>query len=399
LINFKKFFIFFAFFPELSIWVLPHDTQLMFPIIGLLGFVLISIKGKIKFDRLSLILLGFSILSIILVDYSVFNLSNLSFILMPAILFTNYVFLKDTIILISLRYIHTIVFIYLLGSLIQSAFPTFYYNLVHSIMYEVRWEISGEGGRGNNSFCIEPSHMAIIGVVLYFITKIIYKKYIADISNISNVYYISIVSSLVIIELLTKSVYSVLFFIFLFFDLIKFINKKSMIFLPLVLILVYFIFIIITNEDTRIGSFLIAALSNPIIFLSDPSIAFRLNSWFYSFYCLYDYPFGTLHFSYVNDLINSYFSSSVVNVIFPSETHSFLSSSMDNQMNGISSYFSRMGIFFWIIFLFINSYIFRKNTHVGIIFFFYLLNVTLVSAPIWILLILLSKEEKTILID
>lgn len=115
----------------------------------------------------------------------------------------------------------------------------------------------------------------------------------------------------------------------------------------------------------------------------------RLNATFYGLYSIIFYPFGMFRLEYVPEVLSSYSQSSLINMFFPEQIHQLIIDFMTESFTGIGPYLIRMGLVFLSIVIGLSYYIFKVNKLVLIVFIFYLLNLSIISAPIWVLLSLM----------
>lgn len=378
-----NFLFFLALFPEASFFpVSTNDTQPLFPLLAFFYLIIFMFSGKIKLDIIAKYLLLFVVSSLLMINLNYFEFGKYISIFLPIFAFSIYFFSVNNREKLDLRVITIVIQIYLIVSLIQQFLPQIYVQTFTHFLSIYRWEIGGST-RGNNSLTVEPSHMAVIGAVLYLISKILLKN-----SNKSKWFWINTIS-LIIIEYLTKSVYSYLFFLIVLIDNLELIKKRPKFAVFPVILLVFVLQNLITDTDSRFGSFFQLILENPANFFADASFAMRLNAILYGLYSMIFYPFGMFRLEYIPEVLSSYSQSSLINLFFPEQIHQLIIDFMTASFTGIGPYFIRMGLVFLMIVIGLCYHILKENKLVFIVFIFYLLNLSIISAPIWILLSLI----------
>ncbi|MCZ4696343.1 hypothetical protein DWB61_16950 [Ancylomarina euxinus] len=378
-----------ALFPEASILpVSTNDTQPLFPIIALIYLFYAILKNKFKLDKMAKYLLLFSVCSILMVNYLYFDFGKYTSIYLPIFTFSIYFFAFKNIKLLEYKTVTFVIHLYLFVSLIQQFFPQLYISLFSNFLSVYRWEVGGLT-RGNNSLCVEPSHMAMVGVALYLISKELY----LDNKGSKKIFWIN-TFSLLIIEFLTKSVFSYLFFVIIIIDNFKLIIKHPKLAIIPFSFTGFFVYNLLSDTTSRFGSFFLFMIENPLSFLfKDQSFAMRINGIFYGLTSVFYYPFGLFRLEYIPEVLSIYTNSFLFNFIFPPVIHDAIVDYMTNSFSGIGPYFMRMGLVFVVIVMAICIHVYKKNKLYLFVLLMYLLNFSIISAPIWILISLLQDKN------
>ncbi|WP_346289830.1 hypothetical protein [Sphaerothrix gracilis] len=375
----------------MSPYPIGSDVQPLVGLAALLSIGFLWYKDRFSFNKIDLIFIAISILSL-----TYFNsMYATDFILRKRIgllfAFLIYYAIRKTYIFFNFKVFYSVVNIYFWGAIAHLLYPEKFSQFGGMFIRVVKQSsLEHLSYRGVSSFCPEPGFLGAISVFLLLVLIHFNKR-----ENIHIFYNISTAIMSISMVLLSKSGTGYIFLAFLtgywLLDKIVYERKVNYLLTLFSLFLLSAYGLIQISFSGRGFSVFKQAMNNPFSLIQDASVAHRLSNVWISLLSLVRYPLGTGAGSFS-------FTSSKIYYEYNLYSHfQDVESETTDIVSALAQYNVELGLFFliFIVIIFCNTYVSSFSIVCRTFSFLFLLaSFSVAFPPTWLLLAVTSRTSQ-----